>query len=195
MSAVTDFIEKYTEADRGKIAFAWNGKHSVDFEDANQEFRWEVIQACLRLPEQAPLLLLEHLFLADSEWSRQAWGSPRHFAGLGGALLMRGKEAALESFMHGFMASFDTFGACHEICLSSDVLARLIRHVRPMLEVDGERRKSLDSVIALFSKLQERSAHEGWVEIGSVESASVVRRRWYCKAWGEISSLWRGRAT
>lgn len=200
MHAVADFIEKYTEADREKIAFAWNGKHAADFEDANQEFRWKVAKACVASPEQASPLLLGHLFLADSEWSRQAWGSPHHFAELGGALLIRGEEAALSSFTKGFVASFDTFGSCHELRLPAELLGRLAQHAQQALEETNveEQRKPLQAAAELFAKLQAGSASEGWVKVEPgtpVTSVRVVWPRWYHRVWAKVSSLWRHGAT
>jgi len=200
MHAVADFIERYTEADREQVAFAWNGKHGADFEDANQEFRWKVVHACLTSSEEASPLLLEHLFLADSEWSCQAWGSPHHFAQLGGALLVRGEEAVLGSFAKGFVASLDTFGSCHELRLPAELLARLTRHTQQVLAAtnDEEQQKPLEAVAELFAKLQQGSASQGWakVEPGTpVTNVRVVWPRWYHKALAKVSSLWRRHAT
>jgi hypothetical protein len=200
MHDVADFIAKYTEADRERVAFAWNSKHAAEFEDGNQEFRWTVVHACVAAPEKASPLLLEHLFLADAEWSREAWGSPHHFAELGGALLVRGEDAALGSFAKGFVASFDTFGSCHELRLPAELLARLTRHTQQALVGmnDEEQRKPLEATAELFTKLQAGSAAHGWarVEPGtSVTNVRVVWPRWYHKAWIKIASLWRSNAT
>ncbi len=81
MLVVSDFIKNYKEADQQRISFAWNGKNSTDFEDANQEFRWTVVRACLTAPEEASPLLLEHLFLIDSAWCCKAWGAPQGLYG------------------------------------------------------------------------------------------------------------------
>jgi hypothetical protein len=195
MHKIDAFIEKYSEPDRARIVFAWNGKHAAEFEDANQGFRWAVVQACQASPASAPPLLLEHLFLADSEWSCQAWGSPHHFAELGSALLVRGEEAALSSFAKGFVASFDTFGACRELRLPPELLTRLAHHTQLALaEVSGEeQRKPLEAAAKLFAKLQKGSASQGWVKIAPdtpVSNVRVVWPRWYHKAWAKVTSLW-----
>jgi hypothetical protein len=145
-------------------------------------------------------LLLEHLFLADSEWSREAWSSPHHFAQLGDALLVRGTEAALGSFAKGFVASFDTFGACHELRLPAGLLARLTRHTQQALAEmnDEEQRKPLEAVAELFTKLHEGSATHGWVRVEPgtpVANIRIVWPRWYHKVWTKIISLWRSDAT
>lgn len=188
MSEITEFIEHYTPSGHERIAFAWNGKHAEEFIDANQSFRWTVVQECLANSERVPLPLLENLFLADADWAVQAWGTPGHFAPLGGALLVRGGSAALESFSKGFNASFDTFGACHEIQLPESLLPSLITSVREMREhVTDERQKArLDSTLELFQKLQQPNAATGWVKIvpgTEVSDIQIVRPRWYRKAW------------
>ena len=200
MLNITDFVEKYTEADRERIAFAWNGKHAADFEDANQEFRWKVVHACLASPGVASPLLLEHLFLADSQWSCEAWSSPHHFAELGSALLVRGEESALGPFARGFVASFDTFGSCHELHLPSELLARLARHAQQALAEapDEEQRKPLEAVIELFAKLQDGTAGHGWAKVAPgtpVATMHVVSPRWYHQAWVKFTALWGRNAT
>ena len=200
MNDVAEFIAKYTEADRQRLAFAWNGKQAEEFQDANQEFRWKVVHACVASPKDASPLLLEHLFLADSEWSREAWCSPHHFAQLGGALLVRGEGAVLGSFAKGFIASFDTFGSCHELRLPAELLGRLAQHTEQALAgmSDEEQRKPLEATTALFGKLRDGSAIQGWatVEPGApVTNIRVVWPRWYHRAWAKVSSLWRRHAT
>jgi hypothetical protein len=43
MIAATDFISGYAVDQLPQIMFAWNGKHAEEFEDTNQEFRWQVV--------------------------------------------------------------------------------------------------------------------------------------------------------
>lgn len=189
MSEITEFIEHYTPSGRERISFAWNGKHAEEFVDANQSFRWSAVQECLANSERVSLLLLEDLFLADADWAVQAWGVPGHFAPLGSALLVRGGSAALESFSKGFNASFDTFGACHEIQLPMGLLPSLVTSVREMREhlTDEQQKARLESTLELFQKLERRAAAAGWVKIvprTEVSDSGIVRRRWYRKAWG-----------
>jgi hypothetical protein len=127
-------LSNYSPSERERIAFAWNGKHAEGFIDANQSFRWAIVKECIANSERVPLPLLEDLFLADADWAVQAWGAPEHFAPLGFVLLVRGGSAALESFAKGFNASFDTFGACHEIQLPAGLLPSLITSVGEMHE-------------------------------------------------------------
>lgn len=147
MQSISDFIADYADADRQRIAFAWNGKHAADFEDANQAFRWQVVEACLALPENASSLLLEHLFQTDVAWSREAWGAPKHFAQLGSVLLTQGKESVLDAFANNFPRSFDTYAASHHMQLAPELLSRLILHTEERLAMTTEstQRKSLEA--------------------------------------------------
>src|ERR1700688_4466975 len=101
MIDLPSFVAGYSREYQPSIAFAWNGKHAADFVDRNQKFRWEVIGHCIALPEAAAPTLLADLFLADAEWSRQAWGSPQHFGKRRALLLERGGEEALVPFSEG----------------------------------------------------------------------------------------------
>jgi hypothetical protein len=189
VSDIIEFIEHYTPFERERIAFAWNGKHAEGFIDTNQAFRWAIVKECISNFERVPLALLEDLFLADADWAVQAWGAPEHFAPLGSALLVRGGSAALESFANGFNASFDTFGACHEIQLAADLLPPLITSVREMQELATDERQKvrLESTLELFQKLEGAKATAGWVKVApgaEVSDIRIVWPRWYHKVWG-----------
>jgi len=149
MQSISDFIAGYTDADRQRIAFAWNGKHAADFEDANQAFRLQVVAACLASPEAVSPLLLEHLFQADAAWSREAWGAPKHFAKLGSVLLTQGKESVLDAFADNFPRSFDTYAGSHHMQLAPELLSRLILHTEERLAMTTEstQRKPLEAAL------------------------------------------------
>src|SRR5204863_9675312 len=107
---------------------------------------------------------------------------------------------AVGSFARGFVASFDTFGSCHELRLPAELLARLARHTqRALAEVGGEeQRKPLEAAAELFAKLRDGSAGQGWVKVEPgtpVAGVRVVWPRWYHKAWAKIASLWKRNAT
>ena len=200
MISPAEFISEYTESSRGEIDFAWNGKHAADFQDSNQEFRWQVVNLCITQSGLASPLLLEHLFLADAEWAAEAWGSPHHFAQLGSALLEIGQEAVLDSFSKGFVRSFDTYGACHEIQLPKALLGRLSENIKEALSVATEENhlKRLEAVLELFTKLESETATQGWAKIEPgtpVSNIRVVWPRWYHRLWKRISNLWKRRAT
>jgi hypothetical protein len=192
MDIATEFISNYAEASRKRIEFAWNGKHAAEFQDSNQDFRWQVIGLCMSKPGIASSLLLEHLFLADAEWTAEAWGSPHHFAQLASSLLEIGKEAALGSFSKGFVRSFDTFGACHGIQLPKPLLLSLIASAKESLSTatDEDYRKRLEAVVELFEKLDNQTATQGWVKVEPgtpVSDIRVVWPRWYHRLWAKIS--------
>ncbi len=189
VSDIIEFIEHYTPSEREKVAFAWNGKHAEGFIDTNQSFRWAVVKECIANSERVPLALFEDLFLADADWAVQAWGAPEHFAPLGCALLVRGGSAALESFANGFYASFDTFGACHQIHLPVGLLPSLMTSVREMQEIATDERQKvrLESTLELFQKLEGTKATVGWVKVApgtEVSDIRIVWPRWHHKVWG-----------
>lgn len=199
MSVISDFISQYTQASQVQIGFAWNGKHAQEFEDSNQEFRWQIANQCIAQPESASPVLLEHLFMADAEWTAEAWGSPQHFAQLATVFLERGQEAAVVSFSTGFTRSFDTFGACHEIQLSDHLRSRLTLYAKELLSqtADDSRRKQLEAVIELFAKLESKTATHGWAKVSPgtpVSDIRVVSPHWYHRLWAKLSGLWHRRA-
>lgn len=195
MHDTPSFIANYSAAEQDRIAFAWNGKHAAEFVDANQGFRWSVIEYCLANPKEATPLLLAHVFLADAEWSAEAWGAPSHFAQLGALLLQKGKADSLDSFSRGFNRSFDTFGACHAMSLAPELLESLKdAAIAAMAGTSDEASlKRLTATRDLFSKLAEGSASEGWATVTAgtpVSNIRVIWPRWYHRLW---SILTRGR--
>ena len=201
MSAVPEFVAEYSEADRPKIDFSWNGKHAAEFVDANQQFRWDVVSYCIEEPGKASALLLEHLFMADASWTREAWGSPRHFGPLAATLLERGGEESLNTFSLGLNASFDTFGACHQTMRVSPALAaRLALVAREKAEAtsDEDLRRRLKSASELFEKIQKGTASDGWASAAPgtpVHNIRIVWPRWYHKVWMRLSAWVKKRAT
>jgi len=199
MNAAAVFVAGYSPADRARIDFAWNGKHADQFVDAHQQMRWDVVSYCLSAPGSAPSELLQHLFLADAAWTREAWGSPQHFGALAALLLQRGGEAVIETFASGLNASFDTFGACHEMTLSPELAARLavVAQEKAAIATDDRMRKCLENAVELFAKLQKGTAQQGWAVVASgtpVRNVRVVWPRWYHKLLRTLSA-WVKRAT
>ena len=134
--------------------------------------------------------------MADAEWSREAWGSPRHFAQLGALLLQRGEGGVLASFSEGFNRSFDTFGACHAMSLSQELLERLSAAANTAVAAatDESSLKLATAARDLFAKLSQGTASEGWVTVADGTSASNVRvvwPRWYHRLWAKLT---RGRS-
>jgi hypothetical protein len=191
MPDVSGFIQSYTAGMRDAIAFAWNGKHAAEFQDRNQEFRWMVVKECVANPAASPPQLLADLFIADAEWSKQAWCSPLHFAALGAALLERGDPMSVLAFARGFRTSFDTFGACHSMVVSLDALLQAKSQAQALLSTasEPEDKQLLESALELFAKLEAGTACQGWATAGPgtpVSNVRVVWPRWYHKLWQRL---------
>ncbi len=189
------FVTSYSEIGQACIAFAWNGKHAEEFADANQDFRRSVVEYCLANSSDPSPLLLAHLFLAEAQWSAEAWGAPHHFAQLGALLLERGQAEALAPFSEGLVSSFDTFGACHAMSLSPELLEKLLTAVNATLAVtvDQSIHKRLTAARDLFAQLAQGTASKGWAMAApgtTVSSIRVVWPRWYHRLWGRIKGLW-----
>jgi len=196
MSSVQEYIANYKDADSARIAFAWNGKHAAEFKDANQEFRWQVASYCIEHPEAAAPDLLSALYRADADWSREAWCSPNHFAPLAATLLLRGGDAVIDTFAEGLYASFDTFGACHQMRLPQHLLITLSETLQQRIRQcsDVQRKKWLEGSLELIDKLQRGIATQGWVNVPSGTPVSKVRVVWprrYHRVWRRIKS-WFG---
>jgi hypothetical protein len=199
MDAVEEYIANYVESDAERIAFAWNGKHATEFVDTNQDFRWQVIRHCVAHPESASVPLLEALIRADAAWSREAWCSPNHFDSLARVLLVCGREAALDTFTECFLASFDTFGACHQMELPPELLSELTSALRQRIAAaaNDNHCKRLESVLELFEKLAQGTAAKGWATLApgtSVTNVRVVWPRWYHRPWLYLKSFFGRRS-
>src|SRR4051812_39600382 len=62
------FAANYTPADERSIRFAWNGEHSEEFEDANHDFRQEVLAVALEDLGAFPIELVRDLYRAETEF-------------------------------------------------------------------------------------------------------------------------------
>jgi len=198
MSTATEYVANYAETDSERVSFAWNGKHAKEFIDANQEFRWEVVRHCLEHPDLAPLPLLKALLRADAAWSREAWCAPNHFHHLAQTLLVRGRKSSLDTFADCFSASFDTFGACHQLQLPPVVLSELTSALSQRLAAatKHDHRKKLEATLQLFEKLSTGTASQGWATLPPgtpVSNIQVVWPRWYHRLWHHIKAIFRGK--
>jgi len=200
MLSVEDYVANYTESGSERVAFAWNGKHATEFFDANQVFRWEVVRYCIGRPDEAPLRLLEALFRADAAWSREAWCSPHHFHSLAGVLLIRGREAVLDTFAEGLNSSFDTYVACHQLELQPDILAKLTAalHQRIAEAPTADHRRRLENTLKLFEQLVRGTASQGWFTLPPgtpVTNIRIVWPRWPHRLWHRIRSFFQGHSS
>jgi hypothetical protein len=177
---VVNFALGYTGHQREAIRFAWNGKHAGEFHDENQSFRWSLVQLILSEPESIPIILVRDLLLEDASWSREAWCAPNHFAGLLSVLLERGDREYLSDFAAAMNATFDTFGAAHQIAISQQQAHGFLERteLQLLVETDPGRRSELESAKELFRNLIEGSATKGWATLPPgtpVKNIRVVR--------------------
>jgi hypothetical protein len=196
MSSIQEYVTNYSVADSARVAFAWNGKHAAEFEDTNQDYRLAVATYCIEHPEQASPELLTTLLRADADWSREAWCSPGHFDQLASTLLIRGREAVLDTFADCLYASFDTYGACHHMRLPQHVLTVLSEALRQRISEcsDDQQKKRLEGAFELFDELQRGVATKDWATVPPgtpVSNVRVVWPRWHHRAWRRIKS-WFG---
>ncbi|WP_321473567.1 hypothetical protein [uncultured Paludibaculum sp.] len=165
--SIHKFALDYDGQQRVAIRFAWNGKHADEFRDENQELRWSLAKLVLAEPDSVPLVLVRDLLMEDSAWSHEAWCAPHHFAGLLSILLLRGGREYLFDFAAAMNATFDTFGAAHEVAISSEKAHDFLREADAhlLVETDPRRRSELDGAKELFQKMIDGNAANGWVKI------------------------------
>jgi len=187
---VRSFVTQYRPEAADRIRFAWNGKRAAEFIDANQDFRFRVVEYVFANPGDASPQLLSDLFRESANWAREAWGVPKHFADLGAALLSRGGEDLLPQFLSGFLESFDTFGACHQMKLDPVLTRRLIQAVEERAAAASSADRRLwDAGQELFSKLAGGTASQGWAVLPPGTPVTNVRAvpRWRLM----LDALWK----
>lgn len=126
---IANFVARYTEADRARVVVtrelvASEKGEPPEVRDVNRPFRWEVARYCIQNSDVVPAILLEHLFLADAEWSSES--VPDHFIALSECMLRKCQLDALVAFSAGHVASFDTRMAGRFMQLPKDLLANLV---------------------------------------------------------------------
>ncbi|MBU0510174.1 MAG: hypothetical protein KKD28_14915 [Chloroflexi bacterium] len=176
-SQIASFVSHFDESDADCIAFSWNGKHAAEFHDANHDFRAAVTEYVLRHSGDASIGLLRALFKAHAEYSVEAWSVSLNFGDLGALLLSRGGTDVVDDFASGFVATFDTYGACHQMSIDVLTLRHLSQYVAGELEGEPseERRRKLEAAQHLFGKLKNGTAHEGWVVLQPGTAVSNIR--------------------
>ena len=176
-SQIALFVNNFNESDINRVAFAWNGKQAAEFIDTNLEFREEVTRYVLQHPAGVSVDLLRALFLAHAECSIEAGGAPLNFADLGALLLSYGGPDVVDDFATGFMATFDTYGACHGMSIDTLTLRNVIQYVAEALEgeLDDEHRRYLEATQNLFEKIKAGTAQEGWKVISPGSEVHNIR--------------------
>ena len=164
---VENFVKRYEPSHLGRIDFDWNGKHTNEFEDRNQDFRGEVTSYVVENPGAASVHLLQDLLAAYARWSREAWCAPHDYARVAALLLERGGPDVLPSFASSFAATFDTFCACHEMELAPVTIRSLRFRCQEILstELSEDDRRQWESMQELFEQLAAGTAHHGLVQI------------------------------
>ncbi|MDC7222647.1 MAG: hypothetical protein PQJ60_02835, partial [Spirochaetales bacterium] len=82
------FIRNYTEEQKGKLEFKWNGKEGYhEWGDENFDFRRSVLDAILSRKISAPDILVKDLFEIEAVFARESHGADERLADLGDLLL------------------------------------------------------------------------------------------------------------
>ncbi|MDH3944214.1 MAG: hypothetical protein OEV06_08990 [Anaerolineae bacterium] len=123
---IEDYVLNYDPmVDKERIVFAWNGKHAVDFKDANREFRLEVIGYFIEHAEATPIRLIRDLYTSETKFAEQAWGVNMVVSDLAEQLLKRGGIDYLEDYLAGLWRGMDAFIASRRIKLSKELNIKL----------------------------------------------------------------------
>gem|GEM_PF-1515560 len=194
-----EYVTTYPLGGANAISFNWNGKHSADFVDGNQTFRKAVVDYCLANPDSAPPSLLPQLLTADAAWSREAWCAPNHFPALASLVLSRCDSETLPVFANSMNASFDTFGACHQMELDGATIQRHLLELERLVtcEDNPETVIQLKAAQELLHNLAGGTASQGWVRVEPGTPATnvkVVCPPWYHSSWHGIRA-WLSKLT
>jgi hypothetical protein len=159
MANLCEFVARYsTSEDRARIAFAWNGKHAGEFEDANYEFRREVLEIVLAEPAAVPIELIRDLYDAETALAKEAWGVyAEAVRALAEELLTRGGSEYVEDFLTGKLGrGMDAYCAAYFDC-PRELAERLLAEVETRLAGDPDKARK-----ALLEA--GRDIFRGWIE-------------------------------
>lgn len=123
---IDEFINTYDESKNSYLCFSWNGKHAEDFKDANLNFRRSVIASVLSDITKAPLPLIRDLYLAETQYAKEAWCVHSSVSMLAESLLMRGGTSEFDNYCKGLQYGFDAFMAAMNINLSIEMKSQLV---------------------------------------------------------------------
>ncbi len=194
-----EYVTTYPLGGANAISFNWNGRHSADFVDGNQTFRKAVVDYCLANPDSAPPSLLQQLLTADAAWSREAWCAPNHFPTLASLVLCRCDSEVLPVFAKSMNASFDTFGACHQMELDDATIQRHLLELKRLVacEDNPETVTQLTAAQELLHNLAGGTACQGWVRVEPGTPATnvkVIYPPWHRRLWHGIRA-WLSKLT
>jgi hypothetical protein len=183
-SLLDDFLRNYSLSERGRLTI--DAPVEGTFRDGNSLFRKSVIRHVISNPEEAPPSLLQDLFVEEASWAERAGIVSPTFTALAEILLSRTRTMYLTEFLKGFFASFNTFGACHQMNLGETTISPILEEIRCRLRSGPSvsERVRLEAGEALFMKLQNGTAKEGWystdgpVKVEAVWTIGPARRAW-----------------
>ncbi|MFZ5985867.1 MAG: hypothetical protein ACOYWZ_01920 [Bacillota bacterium] len=178
---VKSFVSNYiSEKDIENIEFKWNGKHAEEFEDFNQDFRFAVAEYIIENNcTDISLELVRDVFIAESEWAKEVWGTSKYFSLISECLLGKGDESIAKCFLEGFHKSFDTYACMHSITIEEHLAENYIKifeNLR-MNETDEQLIKWLDSGKELMEKFIKGNASQGFVSLKpgtQIENVRVI---------------------
>jgi hypothetical protein len=124
--SLDEFVNTYSKSDTRRIRFAWNGLHADQFVDTNAQFRNLVLERVADDIELASDELVRDLYLAVTEYSKEAWAIDSRTPLLAQTLLCRSPSGFLLDYVRGASQSFDAGLATAAIDLPPDVLQQCL---------------------------------------------------------------------
>lgn len=125
-----DFVASYTPSSEAKIAFAWNGRHGADFDDANMAFRTVIGDYFEEHAQACSLPLIAALYRAETQWAKEAWCVRSVVAELAQELLQRGGVAYLDVYLAGACCGMDACMESGNISLSKTRCEELLAYCK-----------------------------------------------------------------
>lgn len=173
-SSIDEFLRNYSPSERGRIVI--DAAADAPFRDRNSIFRKDVMRHVISYPEAAPPSLLQDLFVTEASWAERAGIVSPSFTALAEILLSQTGTMYLTEFLTGSVASFNTFGACHQMNLGQATTSAILEEIRCRLrsEPSPSERVVLEAGEALFMKLQSGTAKEGWSSTEGPVGAEAV---------------------
>jgi len=157
---ITDrFIAEYS-GDDTRIKFAWNGKHEDDFEDANEQFRNDVVERVLSQTSSVKLALIVDLYRALAAWSSEAWCIDSRVEDLARLMIELGGQDVARDFIVGAMASFDAQYATLFSGARKEIIDRCLEHSQAKLDAADSEDERAIWLFALehFGKLRKAAS-------------------------------------
>lgn len=157
------FLSEYDAELKSLICFEWNGKHGVGFEDANQEFRRNILNYIFENDQLfIPKELVRDLFLAESLWARESWCVYQKYHLIGEKLLRLGGTQYIEDFLEGAFSSFDTYCSCRMMNLVDynivNIIIELKNRIKESTDPEKNVMKTVLNYLNFLSKVTQEKA-------------------------------------